>query len=306
MTVGPISLFDCVKSNQPSDCEYFSFEDFVILMSAYAADVFAAKGDAPLVCFTDFKNGRRSKVNATQSAMVVLDVDDHVTIDEIDAVLTEYGVQALLCNTASHRSDHHKFRVFVPLAATADYDRHVLAWHVINHALADGKADPSKIGCESMFFVPGQYPEAPSVFREYDGFSLSAGDWIKMVGTEQDVLKLAGKAGRRSPKSVSRDRPTANAAVANLSDADLDLSRSRLVTDRALDNYRMPNGSYHHARFALMLSMAGRASRLNLMPSPSDLLMLFNQIDLQDGGYYQSQDHQRALLAEAQKALSQT
>ncbi len=146
MDIGPVSLFDNVKSNKPADCMNFDFDDFVEIMSTYSRDKFSCKSDAPLICVTEFKDGRRSKANATQSGMVVLDIDDHLTVGEVLDNLRDEGIAALLCSTASHRDDHHKFRVFVPLLEIADYDDHVLAWHVLNHAVADGKADPSKIG----------------------------------------------------------------------------------------------------------------------------------------------------------------
>jgi hypothetical protein len=306
MKIGPVSIFDCVKSNRTSVCEYLDFETFVAIMNAYSHDEFASKNDAPLICMTEFQGDRRSKANATQSGMVVLDIDDHLTIEEVTEVLHQEGIAALLCSTASHRDEHHKFRIFIPLLDIADYDDHVLAWHVLNHAVADGKADPSKIGCESMFFVPGIYPNAPQVFELFDGYAWTASSWINQVGSKDDVMILAGKSIsslQRSRASVSRTRQTSSVPT---DDADLDLNRTRLVSDKMLDAYRSPAGSYHHARFALLMSMAGRAIRLNLAPTASDLQFLFNQIDLEDGGYYQSAKYQAALLTEASKALSST
>ncbi|MEP3946666.1 hypothetical protein [Ascidiaceihabitans sp.] len=303
MDIGPVSLFDNVKSNKPADCVNLDFDDFVEIMSAYAQDKFSCKSDAPLICVTEFKDSRRSKANAMQSGMVVLDVDDHLTVDEVLDNLRHEGIAALLCSTASHRDDHHKFRVFIPLLEIADYDDHVLAWHVLNHAVADGKADPSKIGCESMFFVPGTYSGAPQVFEQIDGYSLSAGDWIGLVGSEADILAMAGKAPS-AKRVVSRNENSRRLASLEITDSDLDLSRSRLVSDKALDLYRAPSGSYHHARYALLMSMAGRARQFGLVPSAEDLRSLFNQIDQEDGGHYQTSDYQNALLAEAKKVIS--
>lgn len=306
MDVGPVSLFDCVKSNQPSDCQNLDFDTFVEIMEAYSQDKFASKNDASLICLTEFKGGRRSKANATRSGMVVLDIDDHLTVEAVIGNLRKEGIAALLCSTASHRDEHHKFRVFIPLAEVADYADHVLAWHVLNHAVADGKSDPSKIGCESMFFVPGTYPEASIVFERIEGYSLPASGWIDLVGTEADILALSGKhvSPKHSPSVAVKKRSRTSSTA--ITDSDLDLARSRLVSDAALDAYRSPAGSFHHARFALMMSMAGRAQRFGVMPTAEDLRSLFNQIDHEDGGYYQSPDHQSALLKEAQKALSST
>jgi hypothetical protein len=306
MDIGPVSLFDGVKSNQPSDCQNLDFDTFVEIMEGFSRDEFASKSNAPLIYLTAFKGGRRSKANATGSGLVVLDIDDHLTVEEVIDTLHTEEIAALLSSTASHRDDHHKFRVFIPLAEVANYDEHVLAWHVLNHAVADGKSDPSKIGCESMFFVPGTYPDAPMVFERFDGYSLSASGWIDLVGTETDILALSGKhlpPKLRPSVSVKKRRVLASNAA---TDRDLDLARSRLVSDAALEAYRSPAGSFHHARFALIMSMAGRAQRFGVMPTAEDLRSLFNQIDQEDGGYYQTPDHQNALLKEAQKALSST
>jgi len=304
MSIGPISLFDRVENNRPSDCEVLDFDSFVAIMEAYAEEEFESKVCAPLICATAFKNGRRSKASATKSGLVVLDIDDHLTIEAVTENLNEAGISALLCSTASHRTDHHKFRVFVPLSEVADYEDHVLVWHVINHAVANGKADPSKIGCESMFYVPGTYPKAPGVFERFDGEVMSASEWIDLVGEKSDVLTLAGKPPKQLSHSTPRNRSRQHSTHSTVSDSDLDLSRSRLVTDKALDNYRCPSGSYHHARFTLLMSMAGRARLCRINVSASELLLLFNQIDLEDGGHYQTPKHQFALLAEAKKAIS--
>lgn len=304
MTVGPVSLFDNVKSNIASDCVNLNFDEFVQIMEAYSQDSFASKSDAPLICLTQFKGGRRKKANAGKSAMLVLDIDDHLDVDDVVSVLKADELRALLCSTASHRPDKHKFRVFIPLSDLADYDDHRLAWHVANLAIADGKADPSKIGAESMFFVPGIYPNAPRVFHRFDGITLSAEDWINLCGSRSDVQKMAGlKPHIRTPQKQHRP---ARRSFTGSNDADLDLARSRLVTDKSLDEYRSPSGAYHHARFKLLMSMAGRAHRLGVDVTHSDLVHLFNQVDQEDGGFYQTPDYQAALLAEAQKALTLT
>jgi len=300
MTIGPVSLFDSVTSNQPSDCAYLSFEDFTEIMSAYSKDTFASKSDAPLICLTEFKGGRRKKANAQHSGMLVLDIDDHLNISDVNTVLEEEGLAALLCSTASHRAAKHKFRVFIPLAEVASYNDHSLAWHVANQAVADGKADASKVGAESMFFVPGVYPDAPIVFQTYEGVRLSASDWIGLVGSREDVQALAGI------KSAPNFKPRGATAFKQrtASNADLDLSRTRLVTDRSLEEYRNPSGAYHHARFRLLMSMSGRARRLGVAINASDLVLLFNQVDLEDGGFYQHPDYQAAIKAEADKVIA--
>lgn len=304
MTMSPVSLFDNVKSNIAADCVHLEFAEFVEIMSAYSQDRFSCKTEAPLICATEFKDGRRRKANAGPSGMLVLDIDDHLDIDEVSATIVELGLEALLCSTASHRPDKHKFRVFLPLSEVADYDDHRLAWHVANIEVADGKSDSSKIGAESMFFVPGIYPNAPSVFQKFDGDSFTAQEWIDLHDDKNELEELTGLKPRKST-AVARNR-LATTRLATTTNADLDLARTRLVTDKSLDEYRSPSGSFHHARFKLMMSMAGRARRFGIDVSHTELVHLFNQVDQEDGGYYQTPNYQTALLAEAQKALTLT
>jgi hypothetical protein len=305
MGIGPISLFETVKSNQAGDTEHLDFDQFVQVMKTYADECFESKAAAPLLCMTAFKVGRRSRANATVSSIVVLDIDDHITIEQVRATLTDTGLRALLCSTASHREHHHKFRVFVPLIEAVDHSTHILAWHVLNQLIADGKSDRSKIGCESMFFVPGHYPDAPSVFEDIPGDVYSADELVALVGTADDVMALGSpdRPTRQPMRHEGRSYGGSSSTVSFVDDADLDLARTRLITDRALDLYRNPGGSYHHARFQLLMHIAARARYRGISLTDQNLLFLFNQVDREDGSFYQSPDDQRAILKEAQKSL---
>lgn len=306
----PISLFDDVRSNQPSDCCDLEFDDFSDILEAYSQTKYPSKDAAPLICTTRFTNGYRRKSNATSSGIVTLDIDDGIQIGTVCGIIDDLDITATVCSTASHRSDHHKFRVFVPLIEPASYEDHRLVWWVLHDVVSGGFADTSKIGCESMYFVPGSYPEAPTEFVRFSGDVFSAQEWIDAAGGPDAIVKQANSQGIAVSGNRTRSdqsSPTSNqfGTRREACFADLSLARTRLITDRALAAYENPVGSYHHARFKLMMSIAGRAKTLKVNLGPDDLVNLFNQVDLSDGGHYQTPKYQQEIKAEAQKALSQ-
>ena len=68
-----------------------------------------------------WSGNHRNKSNAQLDIdLLVFDVDDGKTIDEVlDEVGTQY--ELLVLETASHTEEHHKFRIFIPLANTISF-----------------------------------------------------------------------------------------------------------------------------------------------------------------------------------------
>jgi hypothetical protein len=177
----PISLFDSVKNARVVDCMNVFYDEFVEVMESYSVEIFASKESAPLICSTRFEHGKRSKLNTTVSGLIILDIDDGISIESTLVALNELAVAGLLYTTASHRESHHKFRLCIPLENPVNYAEHVTCWHSINHIFTGQVADSTKIGCESLFYVAGQYPDAPSVFTPVEGSILTADEWIEIA-----------------------------------------------------------------------------------------------------------------------------
>lgn len=296
----PISFFESVRNPAVEYSDEMSFSDFVGVLESFSKDQFSGKDAAPLFAATRFDHGRRKKVNATTSGLVVLDIDDGTTIEQVSEILRGLEIQSVLYSTASHRANHHKFRVCVPLADPVDYDTHVQAWHAANQAITDGQADTTKVGMESLFYVPGQYPNAPSVFEVFDGEVLSAESWIEAVGidlTEPSTKAKQGYANR--PQSRRSDRREGRQPAYG----DLDLYETTLISEAALNTYLSSGEGWHHARFALMLHMVGRANKRGVSLTAADVVHLFNQVDQMDGGHYQTSKYQRELRNDAMKAV---
>lgn len=309
MKRSPVSWFNNIRSNKPTECLDVNFDEFTYLLETYSQESFSSKEVAPLLCTTRFSDSRRRKASATVSGIVVLDVDDGIEIESVYENIVQIGVTATMCTTASHRFNHHKFRVYVPLEEPVQYEEHRTVWAILNDILVYGEADASKIGCESMFFVPGKYPNAPSEFEYMEGDVFSGTDWIDAYACEELVSKSPHQSGRSrtssTPKTTRRLKSSSTRYGRDPTFADLSLSRTGLITDRALDAYYYPSGCYHHARFRLMLSIAGKAKRKGIALESEHLVELFNKVDAADGGYYQAPDYQKQIRAEAQKALNE-
>lgn len=312
MSIGPISIFENTRSNRPSECVDADFEEFVNFMRDAATQEFSCKESAYLVCTTRFRDNQRNKANATSSAIVTLDIDSGLLIGEVIQEIEQLQLRALVCSTASHREDCHKFRVYIPLAEPATYDDHRKAWFVLNKLVADSKADLSKIGCESMFYVPGIYPNSPLVFEDIAGEIYSVSELVEVFDGADKVSEEAQRLGKSLNQDDSRTEVRVSVKKAPpvkiesaISYRHLDLKTTKLVTDSALEKYHAPHDNYHHARYRLILSIASRARTLKLSISAHDIVELFNQVDVADGGYYQTSDYQRKIAEEAHKAISE-
>lgn len=111
-----------------------------------------AKKDLRLWSPTHYPAGsRRGGDNVLHLSCLVLDFDDGTAID--DAVEPWDGYFHILHTTWSHRPEHPKFRLTLPLAApVAAPDWPVVyAWALER---TDGRADPSKKGAGTTFALP--------------------------------------------------------------------------------------------------------------------------------------------------------
>lgn len=295
-----LSMFDSVKNANVTEQIDLRFDEFCEGMQSYSEDEYASKEAAPLFASTWFMNKKRCKANAKGSGLVVLDIDHGQTIDDTWDIVEDLDIAALLYSTASHRDDHHKFRLCIPLTATVRYERYVECWHALDHVFIDGMSDASKKGCESLFYVPGQYPNAPTVFKSNKGMILSAEEWFDVA--DLDDIPFDKPCRNKADQQQTSQQSTNFSAI---SSSDLDIYETRLVTESALNKYQSSIGDWHHARFGLMMSIIGRAKRLRLVITNYDIIHLFNQVDQLDGGHYQTPKYQKEIANDAANALAQ-
>lgn len=286
----PISFFNDVRENDTS-CSELSYEEFLTELSEAAADTYAEKSDAPLFASCEFKDGRRNKANVLRSGLVMLDIDEGMQMNEAAGVFSDVGLAGFAYTTASHTMDHHKFRIGIPLSENVDATTYTRAWCALNRLFHE-VADRSKRGAESLFYVPGIVAGKEPIFLTFDGDIFFAKTWIEAVGRPEDEELISGSAPKAKAGSACRTKPAASVASAGRSASIYD---SKLVSPKAMDAYLDAAGDWHHARYAFMCSVAARASRRGIILTPVELREIFNQIDLIDGGHYQSGQYQRAL-----------
>lgn len=304
----PLSLFESVKNPIAVDTEMINYDQFVIVMRDFASERRQSKSDAPLISATHFKNDKRSKCNATTSGLIILDIDEGMTIDTALNTAKEFEIACIVYSTASHKPEHHKFRVCIPLIEPIPYDQHRTTWHAVNSIFTNGGSDKSKVGCESLFYVPGIYPDSPTVFEENEGIVLCSEEWIELAAELDPEFNPEAK--KSASTNYKKHRPTVRAASTRVysstaSPDDLDYYETRLLSEPALDKYNSSVGNWHHARFGLMMSIASRAERMGISLSSDDIVCLFNQVDELDGGHYQTSNYQKEIANDAQKVLCQ-
>lgn len=297
----PLSFFESVTNPNAIELAESTFPEFVEFMSLYAEDEYPSKDAAPLFAATYFTEGKRRKANATQSGLIVLDIDHGQTIEDTWATVKDLEVSALLYSTASHREDHHKFRLCIPLSSNVSYEDHVKVWHAIDHVFIGGMSDGSKVGCESLFYLPGQYPDAPSVFEVNEGMILGGRDWLDIANLQEVPVSISVKNDTKTRLSSAKTSEGTRTASSD----DLDIYETKLITEAAMDKYQSSYGDWHHARFGLMMSIVGRAKRMGIDISQDDIIQLFNQVDQIDGGHYQTSKYQKEIANDAANALAQ-
>lgn len=128
---------------------------------------------------------------------------------------------------------------------------------------------------------------------------LSSDEWMDIADLPEPSSK---RPSERDPvRSSKEQKRTSRTASSN----DLDIYETKLVTEAALNKYQSAFGDWHHARFGLMLSIAGRAKRMGIDITQDDLIHLFNQVDEMDGAHYQTSKYQREITNDAANALAQ-
>lgn len=301
-TVFPISFFDNVRQSRAVGVEHFDFDGFVEFLSSESQFEYPSKEAAPLFASVEFKDGHRLKPNILRSGLVILDVDDGVTLNEVESTMSELGVAGFIYTTASHREDHHKFRVGLPLASNVDASTYTEVWRAVNQILG-GSSDTTKKSAESLFYLPGQYPGANGQFVVLAGEIAPADVWLEAVPSlatearDQDTQS-------DSPKFPSKKRARRISFRDNGDFGQPTVHNSRIVPERAINQYLDTSQNWHHARFSFMCSVAARAAKNGFDLSSDSLVAIFNELDAIDGGFFQSTDDQRALLKDASNAIN--
>lgn len=293
----PLSIFGSVHDNRTDLVDHIEYDEIADFFEEASEIAYPGKSAAPLFTSSEFENGRRRKDHVLRSGLIILDVDDGATVDDAAATMSDLTAAGFIYTTASHRDDHHKFRIGIPVAANVDAATYTSAWRAMNHLFGD-IADPSKKGAESLFYMPGEYPGADRRFLRFEGDVAEAEAWI------ESAPSTVQEPGKKQESGVGRPGPKRNHRRAQCDPDDLSIYNSRLVPERAVNAYLDTSFNWHHARYRFMCSVAGRASRNGTSICADDLVMIFNQLDQMDGGHFQGATDQQELARDAQNAIN--
>jgi hypothetical protein len=304
----PISIFETVHNNQTAAFERLTWLEFVKLLRDESAEPKASKADALLFASTEFQTGHRRKANAIESGLVVLDVDSDGTLGGAVRVIRREQIEAAIYTTASHSANHHKFRICIPLDGPMPAPEYPRVWRCLNH-LFGRIADSSKQGCESLFYMPGVYPGRNNRLFHFRGMVAPARHWLSRLEVALPVEHPQGDAEpeQASGSTIVNVRMAPRRRIRRgLSREDISwssLEDNPFVSEAAVDEYLSTTQNWYHARFAFMMSVAGRARMMGYSLSAYEARDLFNLLDRRDGGHYFGWTHQDAILQDAEHAI---
>jgi len=292
-----ITKFTSVRSVRGRTLEY-TFDQLADNFVELSEEPMDAKENSNLFAPTHFLGGYRKKDNAKYTSLIVLDIDEGISFDDVRCEVEDVGLSAILCTTASSKPDHHKFRVIVPLSSETTYEDAKTAWFGLNFILTRSRADTSKIGCESLFYLPGDFRGAYNAVHVHRGDIPSVTDivtnGIGMDTIEEELQKL-GKATKPEPKDF-RFKREAN-------DMDVRYRTSGLISYNALRAYECRE-NYHIGRYRMLCSIAASARRRGILVTAAQVADLFMEFDARHGdGRHQTSEHAIKVRADAISAM---
>jgi hypothetical protein len=279
----PIAYFDNVRATEPHNqpTTWKQFRDFLATESRREL---SGKEDARLFSPTIFE-GKRCKANATTSAIIAIDADEGLMIDDCYDALVKLGLEAVLHTTASNRVGD-RFRIVIPLTEQVDpatYKQVVLA---ICRRLGgpEWKPDTGKVGPYNLFYLPGTYANAENRFEALSGVVLSAGDWLELSPPED--------------QTPQRAQPSVNAKPVEATWATM--TECPFVRGDWVDEYLSLEDGWYRGLYTFMVRVAMSAGAQGCGLTIGQLGELARELDRLDGGHYPDRDLDR----EAENALA--
>src|SRR5215472_11090595 len=118
--------------------------------------VYASKHEAWLWSPTLYREGAtRGREGVQEVTLLVADIDDGTTPEEVTGWLREAGTSYLIASTWSHTSEVPHLRVIVPLVVpipAAEYDE---VWRRFNQHVCRFHIDPSTKDSSRLYYAPG-------------------------------------------------------------------------------------------------------------------------------------------------------
>ena len=281
----PISIYSSVEnSRNPESTRDFDWLSFVVYLETAFSLILPTK-DSQALFSPGLCAGTRAKANVVEAGLICIDSDHGSTVDDALAALTQAGLAACICTTASNQNDE-RFRVLIPLSAPVDGDTYTRVWYSVNRLLGE-IGDKSKRGAESLFYLPATYECARSNrFYSTEGKILGANDWLDLVPIEAEI------------KPTSPSPPRDLKATGGWSR----LFECEFVKGEWIDDYLgLGQGEHHVGLYRFMTRVAMSAVARGYRIDAGQLEELARELDREDGGWYDR--HPRDIHAEAEKAI---
>ena len=303
----PVSLFQDVRDTGDNGFYHdinqaVTWCEFCELLEAFAAQPFERKDAAPLFSPTVYQTvnqikvngepykGFRNELNATTSALVVIDADKGFEFEAAARFLTERKIEAVLYTTASN-TDGTRFRIIVPLLEPVDPETHKAVVNAVCSHLKPGwKPDTSKNNCYSLFYVPGQYANARNEFIHVEGEIFRAEAWLQLG----EVTASNGHNVVQAQSEISDTVTTWNSSI-----------DCPYVDQRWVQEYLNLTDDFYNGLFGFMCRVALSAMRQGVELNTTQLADLARDIERMSGRTHQSWDVEtRDLEGEADNALA--
>ena len=303
----PVSLFRNVHDAGENGFYYdinqpVTWGDLCKLLQAFAAQPFGCKEAAPLFSPTvyqllkQFKRsgepyvGYRNELNATTSALVVIDADKGFEFEAAARFLTERKIEAVFYTTASN-TDGTRFRIIIPLLEPVDPETHKAVVAAVCSYLNPGwKADASKNNCYSLFYVPGQYANARNEFIRVEGEIFRAESWLQLG----EVTSSNGYDVVRAQSEISDTATTWNSSI-----------DCPYVNQEWVEEYLGLTDDFYNGLYQFMCRVALSALRQEIELTATQLADLARDVEGMSGRTHKSWDIQtRDLEGEGDNALA--
>ncbi|KAF0248229.1 MAG: hypothetical protein FD167_2368, partial [bacterium] len=228
-----ISEFSSKMDNQPKKVQ-ITWGNFLSLIKR---PVIRASKDGKAFAPATF-NGNRSKENAQETFLLVLDCDDGTPLEESMTKCKNLGYSFAIYTTFSHTQEKHKFRVVFLLATPIPANNYPQLWQWIAKQFPN--IDPAPKSTASIFYYPAIKTKDSPFYAESFGGKLL--DWTKLP-----LVAIAEEPPKQQYQQTSYNHTLTNKAKAAYVQAALDDEVAKVRN--AVEGER--NDTVNKAAFAL-------------------------------------------------------
>lgn len=303
----PFTVFESIYNSTAEMADTLSWDEVREFLEDCTNVLLQSKKDARLFNGVNYKGGLRRQENATESGMMVLDIDSDLSIDEAIEIIKDQDIESILYTSASHSPNGtHKFRIVLPLLEMIPASLCPRVWDSLDE-LFRSTCDRSKRGEHSIFYLPADYQGVENEFHHFKGTIRSAEDWMDACPTTDPLAPAKAKQLTKLEKYRQHVEIQKMRLNNSLDSDDINwnsVTENPFVTENAVDSYLNNTANqWYHPRFAFMMSVAAVANLKGYSISAYEIVEVFNCLDMLDGSHYADQKSQRALLKDAENAI---